>query len=210
MKAAGAGRDFIKLARLQLVHVFGVYGQGTIHQQEVHLAISQGALEKVGRMGRIHVGDGSYGDAHSVLDLPRNVEGHAAARVRSVQAPLPMAAEIELCAEAGGAVDTIAGEIQIGSELAHVHVQRSEAQMQAVGAGLLEQLGELDILFQGGKQGILPERSVIFLEHVDQYLYGEIFAAGLLDLLNQLGDEPGAVLEGLRAVFVIALVAHAG
>ena len=82
--------------------------------------------------------------------------------------------------------------------------------MQAVGAGLLEQLGELDILFQGGKQGILPERSVIFLEHVDQYLYGEIFAAGLLDLLNQLGDEPGAVLEGLRAVFVIALVAHAG
>ena len=120
-----------------------------------------------------------------------------------------MPGKVELGAIGGGAVDAVTGEVQVGRELADVHAQRPKAHVQGIGAGRFEHLRDLQVLFDGGHEGAVAERLVVLFDAVDEHLHREIAPARFLDALDHLADETRAVLERLRAVLVVAVVAHA-
>ena len=94
--------------------------------------------------------------------------------------------------------------------------------MHGIAAGGLEQLRELDALFDrdhevaGSGQGVVEvhERRVVgevvvFLDAIDEHLHDEVVAASSLDLRDALGDEAGAILQAADAVLVGARVVEA-
>ena len=173
-------------------------------------------------MRRIHIGDRAAGDLHRFLVARDDVDQHAGAAVASVKLALEVAAEIPLGAVAGRALNAVQDEVQIAGELTGVVSQRAQAQVHGIAAGGLEQLRELDALFDrdhevaGSGQGVVEvhERRVVgevvvFLDAIDEHLHDEVVAASSLDLRDALGDEAGAILQAADAVLVGARVVEA-
>ena len=210
VQAAGARGDLVDAAFAQLVDVFGIDGQRAGHQEEVHLAVLDRVVEHLGRMRRIHVGNAAARDGDGLLDLLDDVEQHAAAGVVGDQLALPVAGEVKLGAVGAGALDAVAGEVQVGRELADVHAQRSKAQMQGARAGVLQHLADFAVFFDGGEQGAVADVHVVLFDDVDEDLDREVRAAFLLDAADDLSNKAGAVFEALRAVLVVTMVSHAG
>ena len=126
------------------------------------------------------------------------------------QLALPVTAEVKLRAVAGGAFNAVAREVELGRELADMAAERPEAEMQAVCAGFFQHLADLAVFFYGGGEGAVAHVHVVLFNDVDQDLDNKVLPAFFLDALDDLGDEAGTVLEGLRAVLVVAVVAHTG
>ena len=209
VQAAVARTDLVHAALAQLVDVVGVGVERAGHVEEVNLAVCQGLLEEVGGVGRIHVGDRAHGDGHGGLDLGGHLQHEATTRVLAVEQALPVALEVELGGPAVVAVDAVAREVQVAGELAGVVAVRPDAHVERVGAGRLELAAELDVLLHGGEAVVLAQAHVVGLDAVDEDLHGEVLPAGILDALDDLAHEAGAVLEALGAVLVVALVAVA-
>ena len=222
METTCAGHDLVGAALSELVHVLGVNGQGARHHVKVDHARGQSLLEEVGRVGRIHVGDGAAGNGEGFFIAGHHVQRHARAAVVADELAAEVTAEVELRAEARGALDAVHDEVQIAAELTGVVAQGTQAQVHGIGAGGLELLGERDALVHGGglavglgqvavhvhERGIVGE-VVALLGQVDQHLHDEIVAAGLLDLLDALHDEAGAILDAASAVLVVAVIVEA-
>ena len=90
-----------------------------------------------------------------------------------------------------------------------MRVRGPQAHVQAVGSRLLKEARDLLVLFDGGALGIASEVLVAALDAVDENLHHEVRPARLLDALDDFHGEPRAALDGLRAVFVLAVVAGA-
>lgn len=134
-----------------------------------------------------------------------------------------VAVEVELGAEARGALDAIDDEVQVAAELARMVAQGAETQVHGIGAGSLELLGERDALvYRGGfakglgqvaiqihERGVVGEVVALFGQ-VDEHLHNEVVPAGGLDLLDALHHESGTVLDAAGAVLVVAVVVEAG
>ena len=210
MQAARAGGDLIQTALPQLVDILRLAAERTGHHHEVQLALGDRVVKELRRVGRVHIGDAAAGDADRLLDLLHDVQQQTAAGVVRHQLTLPMAAEIELRAVAGRTLDPVAGKIQLGCELTDVTAERSETQMQAVRTGGLEHLTDLAVFLHRGGQRAVAHLHIVLFDDVDQDLNNEVLAALFLDALDDLGHKARAVFKGLRAVFVIAIVAHAG
>jgi hypothetical protein len=73
------------------------------------------------------------------------------------------------------------------------------AEVQAVGH-LGHELGHLGALVDGGGQ------RVVELCRVHEHVHGKVGAVAALDLAHDAAEEPGAVLEALRPVLVVAMV----
>ncbi len=223
VEAARAGHDLVGTALGELVYVLGVHRQGARHHVEIHHARGQGLLEEVGGVGRVHVGDGAAGDGERLLVAGHHVQRHAGTAMVADELAAEVAVEVELGAEARGALDAIDDEVQVAAELARMVAQGAETQVHGIGAGSLELLGERDALvYRGGfAKGLgqvaiqIHERGVVgevvaLLGQVDEHLHGEIVTAGGLDLLDALHHEAGAVLDAAGAVLVVAIVVEAG
>ena len=210
MQATGAGGDLVELAVLKLVGVLGIYRKGSIHKQEVDLAVGQRRLEILGRVRGVHVGNRSYGNRYSILELLCHIEHHSASGVFADQLSFPMAREVELGAVRSRTVYAVPGKVQVRSKLAYVHAQGSQSNMKAVGARRLEQFRYFQILLDGCHERAIAKVEIVFFDAVDKNLHDKIFAAFLLDSLDDLAHETRAVLERLGAVLVFAMVAHAG
>ena len=107
------------------------------------------------------------------------------------QFALPVTAEIELSTIAVGALDAVAGEIQLGGELTDVASNGAETQMQTADSDILENqaliVGFHDFadLHDQNVGGLFSARIVGShdLDHLDRGLFdGAVAALGLLEL----------------------------
>ena len=95
-----------------------------------------------------------------------------------------MAREVELGAVRSRTVYAVPGKVQVRSKLAYVHAQGSQSNMKAVGARRLEQFRYFQILLDGCHERAIAKVEIVFFDAVDKNLHDKIFAAFLLDPLD--------------------------
>ena len=120
-----------------------------------------------------------------------------------------MALEIELGAVTCGPLDAEAGKIQIACKFRNVHTARPDTNMERVGTCFFDEFAHRFVLFYRGKEGVVSDVLVVFLNAVDENLHWVICAACIFYSFDDFAYESGAVFEGLRPVFVVSFVAVA-
>ena len=201
--AARAGGDILLLTSLQLVAVLRIGHQRAGDEDVVHLAVGNRAVDEIGRHARVHRADSADRDAHIGLDLRGDLDERAEAVILALH-PGKVLAVVHDRAVAGVAV--LLNVQHVRHEARAVVAVRLGADVQAACASLLKQLGEFAGLLDRRAGVVVTEVRDVFLRAAVEHLNDEIAAHARADALDNLGDDAGAVLDGLAAVLVDALI----
>jgi hypothetical protein len=190
VSALGAGLNVEGAAGPHLVGVVVVGEDAAIEADVVGLALAQDLLGRVG----VETGYRHHRDTHHLLD----------ARRQGDVAQCPFVTPVHLLGKLVEREMRLGIEQDIGEVRALVHARPVIAHVQRVDPVGFVDAGDL-LAFLDCE----PLVACTDLEGIHQELDREILSAALLDLLDDLHDEPAAVLHALRAVYVIPLVPEA-
>ena len=208
--ALHAGAHVLAAVFLDLGHQLRVAVQRAVHEDQVQVAALDRIVQVVRADAQVHVSGAAHRNTDRRLDLLDHRQEGTKAGVAAIQHAAEVRVKIKLRAVAGQAVVALGNVLDIRCPDVHLLAVGTHADLEPVCTGCLQALCDFLALFDGGKQLVVAQGDVVFLHAVDQGTHRVIRTVHRLDLLDHTAEQAGAVLKGLRAILVLALVDAAG